>query len=547
MKKNCRNKSIIGLLIVVVFVSFSFQSKFFEVAKQIEIYTTLFKELNMYYVNEINPAELTNRALKNTLKDLDPYTNYFNEQDVEAARIRREGEYGGIGASINYANKNPLIVSVYKGYAADKAGLKSGDVIIKIDNQTLNELEREDSSSLLLGIPESPISIEVLRNGKNLKFDLKREKIEINPVPFYKKIDNETGYIVLTRFNEKAASEIKKAFESLKEEGIKSLILDLRSNPGGLLGEAVNISNFFLPKGKVITTTKAKVKKWSNTYLSRNNPLDLEIPMVVLINGTSASASEIVTGALQDYDRAVVMGKRSFGKGLVQRYRTLSYGTQLKVTISKYYTPSGRCIQELDYANRDLKTSKVPKFSDSGVNQFTTQNGRKVFDGGGIIPDITTENETLTVETKKLLESRALFNYVLDFSNKNNTIASPKEFRFTDGNFKQFQTFLKTDNTFLTPAETSFNSAYKQLDNSQNKKVRKEYVRIMNTLKAEKINSLTQNKEFIKNALKDIILDHYYYQEGVYQSKASSDKTILEAVKLLKNTTKYNQILAGTK
>ena len=547
MKKNSRNKSIIGLLIVVVFVSFSFQSKFFEVAKQIEIYTTLFKELNMYYVNEINPAELTNRALKNTLKDLDPYTNYFNEQDVEAARIRREGEYGGIGASINYANKNPLIVSVYKGYAADKAGLKSGDVIIKIDNQTLKELEREDSSSLLLGIPESPISIEVLRNGKILKFDLKREKIEINPVPFYKKIDNETGYIVLTRFNEKAASEIKKAFESLKEEGIKSLILDLRSNPGGLLGEAVNISNFFLPKGKVITTTKAKVKKWSNTYLSRNNPLDLEIPMVVLINGTSASASEIVTGALQDYDRAVVMGKRSFGKGLVQRYRTLSYGTQLKVTISKYYTPSGRCIQELDYANRDLKTSKVPKFSDSGVNQFTTQNGRKVFDGGGIIPDITTENETLTEETKKLLESRALFNYVLDFSNKNNTIASPKEFRFTDGNFKQFQTFLKTDTTFLTLAETSFDKAYKQLDNSQNKKVKKEYVRIMNTLKSEKINSLTQNKEFIKNALKDIILDHYYYQEGVYQSKASSDKTIIEAVKLLKNTTRYNQILAGTK
>ena len=502
MKKNIKNKTIVALLIAIVFVSFSFQSKFFEVAKQIEIYTTLFKELNMYYVNEINPAEITTRALKNTLKDLDPYTNYFNEQDVEAAKIRREGEYGGIGASINYSNKNPMIVSVYKGYAADKAGLKSGDLIVKIDNQVLEELEKEDSSSLLLGTPESPISIEVLRNGKKLQFNLKREKIEVNPVPFYKKIDSETGYIVLTRFSEKASSEVKKAFESLKEEGIKSVILDLRSNPGGLLGEAVNISNFFLPKGKVITTTKAKVKKWSDTYLSRNNPLDLEIPMVVLINGSSASASEIVTGALQDYDRAVVMGKRSFGKGLVQRYRELSYGTQLKVTISKYYTPSGRCIQELDYANRDLKTGRVPKFSEAGINEFRTQNGRKVFDGGGIIPDIVTENETLSEDTKTLLASRALFDFAIDFRNKNSIINSAKEFRFTEVNFKQFQRFLRTDTTFLTKEEASFKKAYELLNASQNKKIKKEYTQILNTLKTEKINALENNKEFIRTRLK---------------------------------------------
>lgn len=547
MKKNIKNKTIVALLIAIVFVSFSFQSKFFEVAKQIEIYTTLFKELNMYYVNEINPAEITTRALKNTLKDLDPYTNYFNEQDVEAAKIRREGEYGGIGASINYSNKNPMIVSVYKGYAADKAGLKSGDLIVKIDNQVLEELEKEDSSSLLLGTPESPISIEVLRNGKKLQFNLKREKIEVNPVPFYKKIDSETGYIVLTRFSEKASSEVKKAFESLKEEGIKSVILDLRSNPGGLLGEAVNISNFFLPKGKVITTTKAKVKKWSDTYLSRNNPLDLEIPMVVLINGSSASASEIVTGALQDYDRAVVMGKRSFGKGLVQRYRELSYGTQLKVTISKYYTPSGRCIQELDYANRDLKTGKVPKFSEAGINEFRTQNGRKVFDGGGIIPDIVTENETLSEDTKTLLASRALFDFAIDFRNKNSIINSAKEFRFTEVNFKQFQRFLRTDTTFLTKEEASFKKAYELLNASQNKKIKKEYFQILNTLKTEKINALENNKEFIKNEIKDIILDQYYYEEGVYQNKIASDNTVLEAVKLLKNTTKYNQILSGKK
>jgi carboxyl-terminal processing protease len=547
MKKNIKNRSIFILLVGIIFVSFSFQSKFFEVAKQIEIYTTLFKELNMYYVNEINPAELTTRALKNTLKDLDPYTSYYNEQDVEAAKIRREGEYGGIGASINYTNKSPLIISVYKGYAADKAGLKAGDVITKIDNQVLQELEREDVSGLLLGIPESTVSMEINRQGKVIQFDLKREKIEVNPVPFYKKIDNETGYIVLTRFNEKAASEIKKAFEDLKEQGITNLILDLRSNPGGLLGEAVNISNFFLPKGKVITTTKAKVKKWSNVYLSRMEPLDLEIPIVVLINGSSASASEIVTGALQDYDRAVVMGKRSFGKGLVQRYRTLSYGTQLKVTISKYYTPSGRCIQELDYANRDFKTGKVPKFSDGGINEFTTQNGRKVFDGGGIIPDITTETEVLRDETKALLRSKALFNFAIDYKKNNSTIKPAESFRFTDVNFKQFQNFLKTDTSFLTKQEASFKKAYKTLNATQNKKVNKDYLSVLKTLKTEKINSLFVNKEFIKGEIKKLILDQYYYQEGVYQNKLTSDNTVLEAVKLLKNKKKYSQILSGKK
>ena len=257
------------------------------------------------------------------------------------------------------------------------------------------------------------------------------------------------------------------------------------------MGEAVDISNFFLPKGKVITSTKAKVKKWSNTYLSRNNPLDLEIPIVVLINGSSASASEIVTGALQDYDRAVVMGKRSFGKGLVQRYRTLSYGTQLKVTISKYYTPSGRCIQELDYANRDFKTGKVPKFSDGGINEFTTQNGRKVFDGGGIIPDIITENETLTEETKNLLSSGVLFDFASSFRTRNIKIAAAKDFKFTDGNFKQFQMFLKSDEKFLTKEETSFRKAYKTLNASQNKKIKKEYLRIISTLKTEKIKALS--------------------------------------------------------
>ncbi len=547
MKKRIKSISVLLLGLGVVFVSFSFQSKFFEIAKQLEIYTTLFKELNMYYVNEINPAALTASALKNTLNDLDPYTKYFNEQDVETAKIRREGAYGGIGASINYTDNNPLIARVYKGYAADKAGLKPGDLITKIDRQVLEGLKKEAVSGLLLGVPKSTISLEVERRGKIIQFDLKREKIEVNPVPFYQKINEDTGYIVLTRFNAKASSEVKKAFQRLKEQGMKNLILDLRSNPGGLLGEAIQISNFFLPKGKVITTTKAKVKKWSNTYLSRKEPLDVEMPIVVLINGRSASASEIVTGALQDYDRAVVMGKRSFGKGLVQRYRKLSYGTQLKVTISKYYTPSGRCIQELDYANRDPETGIVPKFSDRGKNEFTTEKGRSVFDGGGIIPDIITEKEVLTEETKALLGSKAIFNYVFDYKYKNSEISPAETFRFSNEDFKQFRNFVQKENSFLSLQEVSFKKAYEKLNSAQNKKISKEYSTLMQTLETEKIKAIVEDKDHIKDVLTQLILDQYYYQEGVYQNKITADKTIQEAVNLLKNNTKYTQVLSVKK
>lgn len=547
MKKLSKNTTFLLVLVGVVVVSFSFQSKFFEVAKQLEIYTTLFKELNMYYVNKINPAALTASALKNTLKDLDPYTKYFNEQDVETARIRREGEYGGIGVSINYSNKKPFVVRLTKGYSADKAGLKPGDVLTKIDDQELHNLKKEEVSGLLLGVPGSRISLEVKREGALLQFDLQREKVEVNPVSFYEKIDESTGYIALTKFNAKASSEVKKAFQNLKDRGMTKLILDLRGNPGGLLGEAIHISNFFLPKGKVITKTKAKVKKWSNTYLSRKAPLDLEMPIVVLVNGRSASASEIVTGALQDYDRAVVMGARSFGKGLVQRYRKLSYGTQLKVTISKYYTPSGRCIQELDYENRDLSTGKIPKFSDRGRNEFTTKNGRIVLDGGGIIPDIITEDEVLTAATKALLKSKLIFDFVVDYKQDNATISAATAFRFSDDNFKQFLNFVERDRSFLTAQEASFKKAYETLTSAQNKKISKNYLEVLKTLRTEKINSFIVDKSHIKNELQELVLDQYYYQEGVYKNKLIFDKTIREALALLKNNKKYAQVLSPRK
>ena len=542
MKKfNLSKKTILILLIGILFLSFSFKSKFFEVAKQIEIYTTLFKELNMYYVDEINPAELTNSAIKNTLKDLDPYTNFYNEQDVEDAKISREGEYGGIGVTVRYLKQGIQISEVYQGFSADKAGLKTGDIIISIDGQSLKNMEREQLSMFIKGTPNSMFSIKVERQGKVLQKEITRDKVVINPVPFSKMIDEETGYIVLTRFNNKASSEVKKAFEKLKQSGMKKLVFDLRGNPGGSLLESLNICNFFLPKGKTLVTTKAKVKKWSNTYKSKNDPLDLEIPIVILVNGRSASASEIVSGSLQDYDRAVIMGQRSFGKGLVQRYRKLTYGTQLKLTISKYYTPSGRCIQELDYANRD-KNGKVPKFSDKGINVFKTANGRTVYDGGGVLPDVVIKTSEKTAATEKLLSSATIFNFATDYYYKNPQIESDVNFDFKEVDFNSFTNYLESDTTFVTKQEKLFKEAYQS---SKGNDISNEYKKIQEKLFKDKIDEISKNKDILKRKIKEEILNRYYYQKGVYNHNLKNDLVIKEAVKLLYNQDKYKQLLSA--
>ena len=534
-------KTIILLLIGTIFLSFSFKSKFFEVAKQIEIYNSLFKELNMYYVDEINPAQLTNKAIKNTLKDLDPYTNFYNAQDVEDARIRREGEYAGMGVSVYYTQQGIQIKEVYKGFSGDKADLKAGDLIISVDGQLLKNMERDQLSMFLKGTPNTTISVKIVRQGNVITKELKREKVVINPVPFYEMIDEETGYITLTRFNNKASSEVKKAFRALQKQGMKKLVFDLRSNPGGSLMEAINISNFFIPKGEVVVTTKAKIKKWSTTYKTANEPLDLEMPIVVLVNGSSASASEIVSGSLQDYDRAVIMGQRSFGKGLVQRQKELTYGTQLKLTISKYYTPSGRCIQELDYTNRDDKTGEVPKFSDRGINEFKTANGRTVYDGGGVMPDVEIEQSKKTEATKELLNSKAIFNFATAYFYKKPQKVDVENYQFNKTDFNDFIDFLKTDTTFVTEQERLFKQAYLSLNT---KSITKEYEKIQEKLFEEKVAEISKNKDIIHDVLEDEILKKYYYKEEVYKYHLKNDKTIFEAVALMQNQNKYGKILS---
>lgn len=527
---------------LIITLLFSFQSRFFEIAKQIEIYNNLFKTLNINYIDEINPGDLTDKAIKNTLKNLDPYTNFYNEQDVEDARIRREGEYGGIGISTYYTKEGIVIADVNKGFSADKAGLKIGDIITEINNQKLKDVDKSQYSQMIKGTPNKKLSLVYIRNKAVKNVSLNLDKIIVNPVPFYDMIDDETGYIILTRFtSQKATQQVAKAFSELKEKGMKQLVFDLRSNPGGSLFDAVNITNLFIPKGLKVVDTRGKIKKNSRTYKTNQEPLDTEIPVVVLINGRSASASEIVSGALQDYDRAVVMGERSFGKGLVQRYFELNYGTQMKVTISKYYTPSGRCIQELDYANRDSKTGKVPKFSDGTVSLFTTKNGRTVYDGGGVTPDIKMGFSKKSSETKKLLKSRAIFNFATDFTN-NNPDFNTENYQFKSGDFKNFTKYLlDKDTAFITKEEKLFKSAFVAVKNNTN--ISTEYKLILEKLKKEKVKKVALNEDILSKEIQNEIIKRYVYKEGAYKHQLKNDKTINKAVELLKNQKKYTAIL----
>ena len=523
------------------FFFLSFQSRFFEIAKQIEIYNTLYKTLNINYIDEINPGELTNKAINNTLENLDPYTRFYNEQQVEDALIRREGEYGGIGISSYYTKKGIVVADIKQGYPADKIGLKAGDIIVKINGQSIIGLDNEALSQMLKGSPNTTVNIVVEREGNTLPFSMTFDKIIDDPVPFYQMVTEDTGYIVLTQFTSyKATESVEKAFKSLKEKGMQKLVFDLRNNPGGSLFDAINITNLFIPMGKKVVDTRGKSKENSRSYSTNRSPLDLNIPIVILINGRSASASEIVSGALQDYDRAVIMGARSFGKGLVQRYYDVHYGTQMKVTISKYYTPSGRCIQELDYANRDPKTGNVPKFSERIVNSFKTEKGRTVYDGGGVMPDIALDYSKKTEETKALLKSKAIFYYATTYSRTHPPI-DLETFSFSHKEFQDFERYLKeVDTCFRTKQEALFSKAY-QFKNSAS--ISKDYFALRSTLKTDKVANIRPNKDHIIPKIEDAIISQRFYKKGVYEYLLRTDDGIKKAVELLSNEKQYKTIL----
>lgn len=526
----------------LLFIGASFKEDFFEVAKQIEIFTTLFKAVNMNYVDDTNPGDLMDKAVKSMLADLDPYTNYFNEQDVVKFKINNTGEYTGIGAVITREEEKLIVKEVYKNYPADKAGLKGGDEIIQIGDIILADF-KEDAGQLLKGGKNAKVEIKYNRQGKKLTAQLILEEVELKAVPFFAKIDDKTGYIVLNQFTNKASAQVKEALEQLKNEGAEKIILDLRGNPGGLLNEAVNICNFFVPKDEIIVTTKSKIEKHNITFKTTRDPIDTEIPLVVIVDGKSASASEIVAGALQDLDRAVIIGSRSFGKGLVQRPIDLCYGTQIKITISRYYTPSGRCIQALDYSHKD-KDGKAIRTASTDYNAFKTRKGRTVYDGGGILPDVILDETKLSNIADALIKNDGIFNFVTDYYYKNPNLGTTIP-TITDADFIAFKAFLKKENfSFDTETELALKKTLaiakkEKLDAS----IAVEYQQLLTALQKSEENLLNQNQKEIKNLILDEIIKRYQYKEGLYLYYTKNNSEIKKAVGILNNQLEYNNIL----
>ncbi|GHA38733.1 peptidase S41 [Salinimicrobium marinum] len=542
MKDQIKKVAVLGCGVVLFLSTVSYKSDFFEIAKQIEIFTTLFKELNMNYVDETNPAELMDTAINSMLRDLDPYTHYWNEQEVQAAKINNLGEYTGIGATVMVRDNKIIVVEPYKDYPADKAGLRAGDEIIKIGDVSIANFE-EDAGELLNGAPNSMVEITYNRQGETRLTTLSRGSIDIKAVPYYKLLEGNIGYIVLSQFNRNATKETIQALKELKNDGATSIILDLRGNPGGLLSEAINVSNIFVPQGELITTTKSAVEKYNKVYKTTNQPVDTSIPLAILINGRSASASEIVAGSLQDLDRAVILGARSFGKGLVQRPKDLTYGTQLKVTISRYYTPSGRCIQALDYRNRDTEGNAVRIKTDE-YNEFSTRNGRKVYDGGGILPDISMETSEYSSITNALLLENAIFDYATEYYYSHN-LDKPEDFEFTDSDYTEFKNYLKTSGfSYKTMTEKHLQEAFETAeDEGFDNKISNTYTEMEKIIEEEKRMALDEKKAEITSLISDEIIKRYFYKEGLFEYSVQQNPEILEAKKVLLDTGKYNKIL----
>ncbi len=541
MKKNFKNLILLPVLLAGIFIgTVSFKSDFFEIAKQIEIFTTLFKEINMNYVDETNPAQLMDSAIKSMLTDLDPYTNYWNEQDVEAARINNSGEYTGIGAAVKNGATGITIVEAYKDYPADKAGLKAGDLITKIGDIRVSDF-KEDAGELLNGASETAVEITFVRQGKEQKTSLKRESVDLSAVPFYKLLEDNTGYIVLSRFNAKASTEVSRALKELKNQGAEKIILDLRGNPGGLLSEAINVSNIFVPANELIVTTRSAIEKYNKDYYTQREPIDTKIPLVVLVNGRSASASEIVAGAMQDLDRGVIVGARSFGKGLVQRPRELAYGTQLKITISRYYTPSGRCIQALDYRRRD-ENGRAVRTKVEDYNEFNTRNGRKVYDGGGILPDVKLETSEFSDITQALLLQDAIFNYATEYY-YSHKVEDLKDFDFNDADFQEFKVYLRgSDFDYVTATEKELEELIATSE-EENLELKFEASGIRSQLEQHEKQELELRKPEIISLLKDEIIKRYFYKEGLYEYYTVNNPEIAKAREILNSENKYAEIL----
>ncbi|WP_247232806.1 S41 family peptidase [Telluribacter sp. SYSU D00476] len=534
----------------LAFFSFRQDDRLFEIARNLDIYATLFKELNAYYVDDINPNRLIKSSIDAMLRQLDPYTVYYAEDDIEDYMTMTTGKYNGIGALVNTADGKHVVMMVYEDTPAQKAGLMLGDEIIKIDGVDLSTRSDSDPSKLLRGQTGSSAKLLVKRYGQKnpVELTVTRDIVKMTNVPYYGMINDEVGYIDLKDFTATASREVRNAFQDLKGKGMKKVVLDLRENPGGLLNMAIEISNVFIPKGEEVVSTKGKVTEWNKTYSAYNPALDTEIPIVVLTNNRSASAAEIVAGVIQDYDRGVLIGQRTYGKGLVQTTRDLSYNTKMKITTAKYYIPSGRCIQAIDYSHRN-EDGSVGKVPDSLMTAFTTRNGRAVYDGGGILPDIVVEKESYSPLAGSLLRKRLLFDYAVKYHAEHATIKPAREFSLTDAEYQEFTKWLKDkDYDYTTQVEKELN----ELEASAKKEksidgIQEQLKSLRTKLSHNKDNDLQLRKAEIKNLLEEEIVKHYYLEKGIKEASFAKDAEMKAALDLFKDMNRYQSILKGKK
>lgn len=544
-----RKKALGAILFIAVgSVIFSFipTGNYFEIAKNLDIFATLFKEVNTYYVDEIDPETLINTGIEAMLSSLDPYTNYIPEEDAAAYRTMTTGEYAGIGSLIAKVNGKNMITMPNKGFPAEKAGLKIGDELIEVDGTNVVEITIGEISKLLKGRANTDVTLKVKRYGMEdpIDFTITRGRIIIDNVPYYGIVGDHTGYIRLSDFTTNATKEVKTALQDLKSQGVDKVILDLRGNPGGLLYEAVNICNIFLPKGLEVVRTKGKVAEWNKTYRTLNNSIDESIPLVVLTNNASASASEIVAGVIQDYDRGIIVGRKTYGKGLVQTTRPLAYNSQLKVTTAKYYIPSGRCIQKLDYSHRQ-EDGSVDDIPDSLKVAFQTSHGRIVYDGGGVLPDIETEIEYLAPITISLVQKALLFDYATSYYYENRAPVDARKFKLSDTEYDEFISWLdEKDYDYKTNVEKSIE---KLIENAKKENYYFEIEALIRNLESKvkhnKESDLITFKEQIKSILEENIVSRYFLISGEIEASLDNDTDLQEAIKVLDDFDRYHKIL----
>lgn len=539
------------ILVAAFFVSsigfLSYKSDDFETVKNLDIFYTLYKELSLYYVDDVDPGKVIKQGIDAMLKSLDPYTVYIPETQIEDLKFMTTGQYGGIGALIRQYDDYVVIAEPYENFPAYDAGIKAGDIILEIDGNSTKNKKSSEISELLKGQPNTNVKIKVKRYkiAKPLEFELIRKEVQVPNVPYSGMLNDEIAYVVLSRFTSGASNDVRNAIIELKKENeIKGLVLDLRNNPGGLLMEAVFLSNLFIEKDKEIVSTKGKVKDWDKEYKAPREAFDKNIPLVVLVNRGSASASEIVSGAIQDYDRGVIIGERTFGKGLVQTTRDLSYNAKLKVTTAKYYIPSGRCIQALDYSNRN-EDGSVGRVPDSLATEFKTAGGRKVFDGGGILPDIVIEKENASNIAIALTIQNILFDYVTKYASEKDSISAPEQFTLSDIEYQDFVKFvLEKDFVYDTKSEETLENL---IEITKNEKYYQEAADEIESLKKILAHDVEKDlnvfKEEIVEMLESEIIGRYYYQKGRIKYNLKNDKDVVKSLEILNDTSMYNKIL----